>query len=80
MWLILGFRPCGSSRPPAPFFVGIFTDLDTVTETCSLLNGEKKDVVAYEVKPVKPNKVYDYEWNVMDEWDYLEMIGLFETL
>ena len=55
MWVILGFHE--PSRQ----------DHNNALETCKSLN---KDGALYEVKKVKPNTVYDYEWNVMDEDDY----------
>lgn len=66
----MGFRDTSSCDALEPFFVGIFQDHSVANDTCKRLNKEKKDDAFYEVKRVQPNKVYDYEWNVMDEHDY----------
>lgn len=73
MWLIMGFRETSSCDPPESFFVGIFQEHSVATVKCKQLNKEKKDDAFYEVKSIQPNKVYDYEWNVMDEDDYNQM-------
>lgn len=73
MWLIMGFRETPSCDAPEPFFVGIFQEHSVASETCKRLNKEKKDDAFYEVKQIQPNKVYDYEWNVMDEDDYIQI-------
>ncbi len=73
MWLIMGIRDTSSCDAPIPFFVGIFQEQHIAIETCKRLNKEKKDDAFHEVKRIESNKVYDYEWNVMDEDDYIQM-------
>jgi hypothetical protein len=73
MWLIMGFRDVSSADAPEPFFVGIFQEHYVANEICKRLNKEKKDDAFYEIKQIQQNKVYDYEWNVMDEDDYNQM-------
>ena len=70
MWLIMGFRDTLSCDVPEPYFVGIFQEHHVALENCKSLNKEKKDDSFYEVQQIQLNKMYDYEWNVMDKDDY----------
>lgn len=78
MFIIIGFRDT-TYNAPEPFFVGVFQEHKDALETCKCLNKEnkenkeKKNDTLYEVRIIQPNKVYDYDWNVMDEDDYNQM-------
>jgi len=66
MWLIMGFRDNADCDTLEPFFVGVFSEHHVAVETCKLLNTEKKDNAFYDVITIQANKVYDYEWNIMN--------------
>lgn len=67
MWLIMGFRETAYEGAPEPFFVGVFQEHNDAIKTCNDLNEYKQKDTFYEVREIEPNKVYNYEWNVMDE-------------
>jgi hypothetical protein len=67
MWLIMGFRESPYEGPPESFFVGVYQEHNIAIETCKGLNAEKQKDTHYVVREIEPNKVYDYEWNVLDE-------------